>query len=61
MVIFAWILWGLHILGYTAVLALAVCAILAANDGREVRLKINPFSVLFGLAEFVFLNLYLFS
>ena len=60
MVIFAWILWGLHILGYTAVLALTVCAILAANDGREVKLRLNPFTALFGIAEFVFLTLYLF-
>ncbi len=60
MLIFAWILWGLYILGYSIWLALVVCGIIAINDGREVRIKINPITALINIAVFVFLNLYLF-
>lgn len=61
MVIFAWVLWGLYILGYTICLALVVCSVIAINDSREVSIKINPITSLFNIAVFVFLNLYLFA
>lgn len=61
MIIFAWILWGLYILGFTAVAAIGVASIAAINDGREVHLRLNLFSVLMNIAVFVFLNIYLFA
>ena len=60
MLIFAWILWGIYVLGYSIGTALIVGAICAANDGREVKINFKPVSFLINLAVFVFLNLYLF-
>ena len=60
MIVFAWILWSLYILGFTAVAAIAVASVAAINDGREVHLEINFFSLLLNIAVFVFLSLYLF-
>lgn len=61
MVIFAWILWSLYVLGFTAILAIGVASIAAVNDGREIHLKLNLLSVLMNIAVFVFLNIYLFA
>ena len=60
MLVFAWILWGFYVLGYSIALALIMAGICAANDGREVKITFKPFSFLINLAVFVFLNLYLF-
>lgn len=60
MVVFAWILWSIYVLGFTILTAIAVASVAALNDGREVELKINLFTFLMNVAIFVFLNLYLF-
>ena len=60
MIVFAWILWGLYVLGYSIGLASIVGGICAVNDGREVKITFKPFSFLINLAVFIFLNLYLF-
>ncbi len=60
MVVFAWILWSIYVLGFTILTAIAVASVAALNDGREVELKINFFTFLMNVAVFVFLNLYLF-
>ena len=61
MIVFAWILWSLYILGFTMVAAMGVASIAAINDGREVHLKLNLLSVLMNIAVFVFLSIYLFA
>ncbi len=61
MIIFAWILWSLYILGFTIVTAVVVSSIAAINDSREVHININLLSVLMNVAVFVFLSIYLFA
>ena len=60
MVVFAWILWSIYVLGFTILTAIAVASVAALNEGREVELKINLFTFLMNVAIFIFLNLYLF-
>jgi len=61
MLIFAWILWSLYVLGFTTILAIWVGAMCALNDSREVHININLLSVLMNIAVFVFLSIYLFA
>jgi len=61
MIIFAWILWGLILLGWSFSLALLFCAFSALRDEtKTVNFRINLFDVLLTIAIFVFLSLYLF-
>lgn len=61
MLMFAWILWGLYIVGYAFMLLVTILTIIAINKGRKVRININPITTLLNIAVFVFLNLYLFT
>ena len=61
MLIFAWILWSIMVFSFVCVIVLSVAAVCAINEGRSVTLNIKPLSLLFSIAVFVFLTLYIFG
>lgn len=65
MLIFAWILWGLILFGWSITTILFIAAFLALNNPEksnlEVKINIKPFDFLLTIAIFVFLTIYIFG
>ena len=59
MIVFGWILWSMFILDFTFTAAVVVGTIIAFGQGNNVRVTI-PFRIIFDIAVFIFLTMYLF-